>query len=77
MERLESVYNFSRLKQARLMAGLTKKNLAEELGLHPATIRRIERGESQAPPTIKLVSEFLKVDMKDLVNASKIRGFCY
>ena len=69
MERLESVYNFSRLKQARLMAGLTKKNLAEELGLHPASITRIERGESQAPPTIKLVSEFLKVDMKDLVNA--------
>ena len=51
------------------MAGLTKKNLAEELGLHPATITRIARGESQAPPTIKLVSEFLKVDMKDLVNA--------
>jgi len=37
----------SRLKAARIAAGLTRRQLARRLGIHPATVAKWERGEAQ------------------------------
>ena len=49
----------SRLKQARLKAGLTQQELAEKANLSVAFISRIERGNSHI--NLKRLSEFCSI----------------
>lgn len=49
----------SRIKQARLKAGLTQQELAEKTNLSVAFISRIERGSSQV--NLKRLSEFCSI----------------
>ena len=65
---MKTDYNYALLKRARLAMGLTKKTVARETGLDAATVTRIEAGKSQSPPTMLRLSEFLKVNMSDLVS---------
>lgn len=65
---MKNDYNFDLLRRARLSRGLTKKTVAQHTGLDAATITRVEAGNTQSPPTILRLSEFLKVDMADLVS---------
>ena len=44
------MFNPGRLSLARRRRGLTKKGLAELLGVMPLTVLRYERGESTPPP---------------------------
>lgn len=37
----------ARLKAARIAAGLTRRQLAARIGVHPATVAEWERGEAQ------------------------------
>ena len=64
---MKNDYDYQLLKRARLSRGLTKKTVARETGLDAATVTRVEAGKTQSPPTMLRLSEFLKVNMSDLV----------
>ena len=40
----------SRLRQARMMAGMTRQSLASAIGVSAATLRRYETGARRMPP---------------------------
>jgi len=57
----------SRIKRARISAGLTGRQLAAEAGLSAVTISRIERGHSTPTvATLQALSEALGVSLASL-----------
>lgn len=48
----------ARLRQARMDRGLRQKEVAEELGVHPDTVKNWENGRSE--PTLKAVPKVLE-----------------
>lgn len=56
-----------KIRKFREEKDLTQDELAEKVGLHPTTIARIERGESNSPVfTVYKIAEALRRSMKDL-----------
>lgn len=55
--------------EARFRAGLTVADVSRTTGIHPATIYRIESGESTPrTPTAKKLADALGVDVADLLS---------
>ena len=57
----------SPLYQQRLELGLTQEELAQETGLHVATIKRIEAGKLCKVASLKKLSEFFDTPWHQLV----------
>lgn len=60
-------YNLRRIRYMRLVKGWTFSKLAKEIGEHPSTVSRIERGENQNPETVKKIADALGIPMEELV----------
>ena len=54
------------IEKARILKGLTQKELAAQVGIHLETYRRIIKGESQNPKTVKTLADFLSLSMEEL-----------
>jgi transcriptional regulator with XRE-family HTH domain len=60
----------ARLRAARRGAGLTQKQLADELGVEPITVSRWERGvTTPSLPRLRRVAEITQTTVSDLVRA--------
>lgn len=55
------------VRQARLDAGHSIRSLATELDMHPATLQRIEDGESAHPANVKKVADHFGVKVTDII----------
>jgi transcriptional regulator with XRE-family HTH domain len=55
------------LRRARLLAGLSMRELGERAGLNSETVRSVETGERLPyPATVKAIADALQIDMADL-----------
>ena len=61
------MYRTELLEKKRLQSGLTYSEIAEKLGIHKVTVSRTLRGETMKPRTVKLLADYLSVDMESLV----------
>jgi transcriptional regulator with XRE-family HTH domain len=59
--------NTKKMERARILRGWTKARLADEIGIDPSTIGKIERGKNFKPPTIKKIADALGLDMESLL----------
>lgn len=58
----------NQIKKARMIAGLTQGELAEQLGISPVQVSKWEHGKSfPAVKRLKQVSEVLNVPVADLI----------
>ncbi len=55
------------LRRARINAGYSLRGLARKLGIHDATLRRLEAGEVVRPESAKPVADFFDVQVTDLL----------
>jgi DNA-binding XRE family transcriptional regulator len=61
----------ARLREARLSAGLTQKQLAARVGVHPITMTRYETGQiCPRPPIVSRLASALRCKISDLANIS-------
>lgn len=57
-----------RLKNARLVAGLTQEELAEKVGVEPSTVCLWETNKTKpAPKRYKMIADALKMPTKTIV----------
>ena len=61
------MYRIELLEKKRLESGLSYTEIAEKLGIHKVTVSRTLRGETMKPRTVKLLADYLSVDMESLV----------
>jgi transcriptional regulator with XRE-family HTH domain len=62
-----AMYRIELLEKKRLEKGLSYTEIAETLGIHKVTVSRTLRGETMKPRTVKLLADYLQVDMEGLV----------
>ena len=62
-----TTYQVEVLERTRLVKGLSYTDLANELGLNTMTISRTLRGVNAKPHTVKLLADYLGVDMVTIV----------
>ena len=60
------MFDIQKIEKARIIKGLTKRNLAAEVGIHPNSYTRILKGEIRNPPTILAICEVLGLAMEDI-----------
>ena len=61
------LYQVEILERTRLVKGLSYTEIANKLGLHKVTISRTLRGVTTKPHTVKLLADYLGVDMVSIV----------
>ncbi|HLE41393.1 MAG TPA: helix-turn-helix transcriptional regulator [Nitrospirota bacterium] len=61
------MYKIEILEKKRLEKGLSYTEIAQELGMHKATVTRTLKGMSMKPRTVKLLADYLGVEMARLV----------
>jgi transcriptional regulator with XRE-family HTH domain len=61
------VYKIDILEKKRLEKGLSYTEIAHELGMHKATVTRTLKGVTMKPRTVKLLADYLGVEMARLV----------
>ena len=61
------MYRIELLEKKRLERGLSYTEIAEKLGIHKVTVSRTLRGETMKPRTVKLLADYLHVEMASLV----------
>lgn len=61
------MYNTEILERKRWEKGLSYSDLAERLGLHQVTVARTLNGVTMKPRTVKLLADYLGVDMRNVV----------
>jgi transcriptional regulator with XRE-family HTH domain len=61
------MYKIEILEKKRLEKGLSYTEIARELGMHKARVTRTLKGESMKPRTVKLLADYLGVEMKRIV----------
>jgi transcriptional regulator with XRE-family HTH domain len=61
------MYQVEILERTRLIKGLSYTELANKLGLHKVTISRTLNGATMKPRTVKLLADYLGVDMTTIV----------
>jgi transcriptional regulator with XRE-family HTH domain len=61
------MYQVEILERTRLVKGLSYTELANKLGLNKVTISRTLNGITMKPHTVKLLADYLGVDMGTLV----------
>jgi transcriptional regulator with XRE-family HTH domain len=62
-----AMYKIELLEKKRLERGLSYTEIAEKLGIHKVTVSRTLRGETMKPRTVKLLADYLRVEMESLV----------
>ena len=62
------MYNTEILERKRWEKGLSYVELAKKLGLHQVTVSRTLKGITMKPRTVKLLADYLGVDMESVVN---------
>jgi transcriptional regulator with XRE-family HTH domain len=62
-----AMYQVEILERTRLLKGLSYTDLSNELGLHIMTIARTLKGVNKKPHTVKLLADYLGVDMGTIV----------
>jgi transcriptional regulator with XRE-family HTH domain len=61
------MYKMEMLERKRLEKGLSYTEIAEKLGMHKVTVSRTLKGINMKPKTVKLLAEYLNIQMETLV----------
>ncbi len=61
------MYNIEILERKRLERGLSYTEIAEKLGIHKVTVSRTLKGVTTKPRTVKLLADYLGVEMEKIV----------
>lgn len=61
------MYRIEVLEKKRLEKGLSYTEIAERLGMHKVTVSRTLKGVTLKPRTVKLLADYLGVEMGMLV----------
>ena len=61
------MYKMEVLERRRLEKGLSYTEIAQTLGLHKVTVSRTLKGVTRKPRTVKLLADYLSVQMITLV----------
>ena len=62
-----AMYNIEILERKRLEKGLSYTEIAERLGMHKVTVSRTLKGVTMKPRTVKLLADYLGVEMDRIV----------
>jgi transcriptional regulator with XRE-family HTH domain len=54
------------LERKRLEKGLSYTAIADDLGIHKVTVSRTLRGETMKPRTVRLLADYLGVEMEKI-----------
>ncbi len=61
------MYNIENLEKKRLEMGLSYTEIADNIGIHKVTVSRTLRGMTLKPRTVKLLADYLGVEMNRIV----------
>jgi transcriptional regulator with XRE-family HTH domain len=61
------MYKVEILEKRRLEKGLSYTEIAEKLGIHKVTVSRTLKGVTMKPRTVKLLADYLSVEMSGIV----------
>jgi len=61
------MYKIEMLERKRLEKGLSYTEIAEKLGMHKVTVSRTLKGVTLKPRTVKLLADYLGVQMETIV----------
>ncbi len=61
------MYKTEVLEKKRLEKGLSYTDIAENLGMHKVTVSRTLKGVSMKPRTVKMLADYLGVQMELIV----------
>jgi len=61
------MYRIEILEKKRLEKGLSYTDIAERLGMHKVTVSRTLKGITLKPRTVKLLADYLGVEMQTIV----------
>lgn len=62
-----AMYKVEILERKRLEKGLSYTEIAEKLGIHKVTVSRTLKGMTMKPRTVKLLADYLSVEMEGIV----------
>lgn len=62
-----AMYKIEILEKKRLEKGLSYTEIAHELGIHKVTVSRTLKGVTMKPRTVKLLADYLGVEMERIV----------
>ncbi len=63
----KAMYKIEILEKKRLEKGLSYTEIAHELGIHKVTVSRTLKGVTMKPRTVKLLADYLGVEMERIV----------
>jgi len=63
----KAMYKIDILEKKRLEKGLSYTEIAERLGMHKVTVSRTLKGVTMKPRTVKLLADYLGVEMDRIV----------
>lgn len=61
------MYKIEILEKKRLEKGLSYTEIADRLGMHKVTVSRTLKGVTMKPRTVKLLADYLDVEMERIV----------
>ena len=61
------MYRIELLEKKRLEKGLSYTEIADKLGMHKVTVSRTLKGTTLKPRTVKLLADYLGVEMDRIV----------
>jgi transcriptional regulator with XRE-family HTH domain len=67
MSEEKAMYKIEILEKKRLEKGLSYTEIADKLGLHKVTVSRTLKGVTMKPRTVKLLADYLGVEMARIV----------
>ncbi len=62
-----AMYRIEILERKRLEKGLSYTEIADRLGMHKVTVSRTLKGVTMKPRTVKLLADYLGVEMERIV----------
>lgn len=63
----KAFYKIEILEKKRLEKGLSYTEIANELGIHKVTVSRTLKGFTMKPSTVKLLADYLGVEMEKII----------
>jgi len=63
----KAMYKIEILEKKRLEKGLSYTEIADKLGMHKVTVSRTLKGMTTKPRTVKLLADYLGVEMERIV----------
>ena len=64
---VNAMYRIEILEKKRLEKGLSYTEIADKLGMHKVTVSRTLKGTTLKPRTVKLLADYLGVEMERIV----------